>query len=144
MKHLHVFVWTLALTCLAMFPATVRADDDDLEGFDVTMEVLDDDADLDGMMAEMRGPESNESNDGTDGDDESDEADDGGVDDDLANELDDDGDGDDGFDGENEFEEEDDLEEDGDFEDDEHVEDDVVEDGMSDEEPGDESGDGID
>ena len=91
MKHLHVFVWTLALTCLAMFPATVRADDDD-----------------------------------------------------LANELDDDGDGDDGFDGESEFEEEDDLEEDGDFEDDEHVEDDVVEDGMSGEESGDESGDGID
>ncbi len=55
MKQINIFTASLALTCLAMFPAAALAGDlDDLE---VTMEVLDAESDLDGTIAEMRGPE---------------------------------------------------------------------------------------
>ncbi len=139
MKHLNVFFVTLALTCLALFPATVRADDD-LEDLDVTMVVLDDDTDLEDVIAEMRGPEVEDSNDGAghDGDHEGDESDDviedgGDVEDDVddrhwEDEPEHDGESDDRFASDHGFEEEDDLDEEGDFEHDEYVEDDVIED----------------
>ena len=76
--NLNVFLATLALTCLALFPAVVCADDV-LDDLDVTMVVLDDDTDLEGAIAEMRGPEVKESNDDADhdGDHENDRSDDG-------------------------------------------------------------------
>ena len=86
MKQINIFTASLALTCLAMFPAAALAGDlDDLE---VTMEVLDYESDLDGTIAEMRGPDNDdiEFNDRDDEDaEERDEREDGGyVDDDVS------------------------------------------------------------
>jgi hypothetical protein len=55
MKHLNVFIATLILTCFALLPTAVRADDlDDLE---VTLEVIDDLASVDDTISQMRGPD---------------------------------------------------------------------------------------
>ena len=80
MKQLNLFMAILALTCIAFFPATARADGglDDLE---VTMVVLDDASDLGDELAEMRGPDDEvDEHDGyngdeTDGDESDDHAD---------------------------------------------------------------------
>ena len=54
MKTFRLFVATIAMTFLALFPALGSAADiDDLE---VTMKVLDNVAELDGNVLEMRGP----------------------------------------------------------------------------------------
>ncbi len=55
MKHLNIFFATLALTVIALFPATVRADDE-LDDLDVTMEVLDNVGALGDEISEMDGP----------------------------------------------------------------------------------------
>ena len=55
MKPINLFVATLMLTCVAFFPGTARADD--LDDLDVTMEVIDDIADIGVAVTEMRGPE---------------------------------------------------------------------------------------
>ncbi|MCK5324472.1 MAG: hypothetical protein KAJ57_00615, partial [Woeseiaceae bacterium] len=59
MKHFNVFIAVLILTCFALAPAAVRADDE-LEDFDVMMQVLDDDVDIGDDVAAMRGPERDE------------------------------------------------------------------------------------
>ena len=136
MNHLNVFLATLALTCLALFPAVVRADDV-LDDLDVTMMVLDDDTDLEGTIAKMRGPEVEESNDDADhdGDHGGDQFDDGidnsgHVEDGLDGGHSEDrsghggGHSDDGFADDDDFEEDDDLTDEDDFEDDERADDD--------------------
>lgn len=124
MKQLNVFVATLVLTCFAFLPATARAANlDDLE---VTMEVMDNVADFDFAMAEMRGPEALESDGDMGGESDDDGEDDHGEDepdhDESVAGLDDEEsdhgeDGDAGFgDDEEELEEHiDDFEDDGDF-----------------------------
>ena len=56
MKHFNVFVATLVLTCFAMVPAVAKADDDELEDLDVTMQIVDDPEGIDDSGHEMRGP----------------------------------------------------------------------------------------
>ena len=53
MKHIRIFFASLVLTCFALSPAAALANDDEL---DVTMEVIDDLADIDGEVMRMRGP----------------------------------------------------------------------------------------
>ncbi len=55
MKHLTIFLATVVLTCLAFMPATARADD--LDDLAVTMEVLDDVAELEDAISRMDGPD---------------------------------------------------------------------------------------
>jgi hypothetical protein len=55
MKQFNVFVATLVLTCFAFLPTMAHADD--LDGLDVTMEVMDDISDIGDTISEMRGPE---------------------------------------------------------------------------------------
>jgi len=102
MKQFSIFIATLALTCVAMFPTASLAED--LDDLDVTMEVLDDTSDIDDAVAQMRGP--------GDGDD----SDDGGNDDDS-------GDGEDEFDGSDDFNDEDGFEDDDDFDNEDEFED---------------------
>ena len=54
MKHLKLILASMALTCFALFPAAASAAD--IDDLDVTMEVLDSIAGLDGQVMEMRGP----------------------------------------------------------------------------------------
>ena len=54
MKQFNIFLASLALSLFALFPAAAMADDDEL---DVTMEVLDSIADIDGQVIVMQGPE---------------------------------------------------------------------------------------
>ena len=70
MKQLNILATTLVLTCFALFPATVRADDS-LEGLDVTMVVGDDAGEIDASISRMRGPD----DDGVDDDDWEDDGD---------------------------------------------------------------------
>ena len=78
MKQLSIFIATLVLTCFAFVPAVARADD--MDDLDVTMDVFDDIASIDGDIAMMEGPD----------DDELDDAEDD-MDDDLDDDSDDDG-----------------------------------------------------
>ena len=55
MNALKTTMTSLALTCLALFPALATAND--LDELDVTMEVLDSVAELDGQVLVMPGPE---------------------------------------------------------------------------------------
>jgi len=55
MKQFNVFVATLVLTCFAFLPTTAHADD--LDGLDVTMEVMDDISEIGDTISEMQGPE---------------------------------------------------------------------------------------
>ncbi len=85
MKQLKIFLAGVALSCFALFPAAAMADIDEL---DVTMEVLDSIADIDGQVIVMQGPE----DDGLDGHDNDGDSDDdfGGedADDDFAHDED--------------------------------------------------------
>jgi len=88
MKQFRIFIASLALTCLAFFPAIALADDDDL---DVTMEVFDDLKGMDDDLVVMRGPDhedDDEEHDGeeADGDHESDEVEDHESDDEMDHE----------------------------------------------------------
>lgn len=56
MKQLKIFVISIALAIFSFSPTVVLADDE----LDVTMEVLDSVADIDGEMLEMRGPEADD------------------------------------------------------------------------------------
>ena len=56
MKPINLFIATLVLTCFAMFPAAVRADDE-MDDLDVTVDILDSTTDVDEAMSEMRGPD---------------------------------------------------------------------------------------
>ena len=68
MKNLRLFLASLALTCIGFFPAVATADD--MDELDVTMEVLDSVAGIDGNVLIMSGPEgmAEEGPDGEDGD----------------------------------------------------------------------------
>lgn len=140
MKH----TWTLfvSLTCLALSPAAALAADDELE---VTMEVIDDLASIDGQIVRMQGPEDGgrTSDEGVAGDGfdiEDDDAQDVDADrnvdesdflDDFGEELSDDFEHDDNGEGlaDLDFESNDDLEEGEDVDDDrfDEVEDDMDE-----------------
>lgn len=54
MKRINIFLTSVALSLFVLFPAAAHADDDEL---DVTMDVLDSIADLDGDVIVMEGPE---------------------------------------------------------------------------------------
>jgi hypothetical protein len=69
MKQLKQILASMALTCFALFPAAASAAD--IDDLDVTMEVLDSIAGLDGQVMEMRGPEADP--EGPDGDGEPEE-----------------------------------------------------------------------
>ncbi|MDH5620773.1 MAG: hypothetical protein OEY74_01720, partial [Gammaproteobacteria bacterium] len=56
MKQLNILIAVLALTLIAFFPVAARADED-LEGLDVTMIVVDDEGDLEDSINEMEGPD---------------------------------------------------------------------------------------
>lgn len=56
MKRLTIFAVSLISTCWLLLPATGRADQD----LEVTMEVIDDLAELDGIVSQMPGPGSND------------------------------------------------------------------------------------
>ena len=73
MKHVYIFLAIAALTLVAFFPTAVRADE--LDDLDVTMEVLDDVADFDDAISEMRGPDDDDvdEDDWADGEDEDEE-----------------------------------------------------------------------
>ena len=61
MREHHLIICVLALTIgLAIFPLTARADK--LEGLDITMQVLDDIADLDKTAAYLRVPDAADGN----------------------------------------------------------------------------------
>ena len=60
MKQLNILIASMVLTTTGMLPAVALADMDDL---DVTMEVLDDIADIDGQVLVMRGPDGGEESD---------------------------------------------------------------------------------
>ncbi len=113
MKQLRLFIASIALTCIATFPATSMANDD----LDVTMDVFDDLAEVDDAITEMRGPEGIDEfeDDGGDG---------AAEDDEFLNE-----DVDDSFESDDDFEEDDENElgNEGRFEDGEEVDDDVDE-----------------
>ncbi len=64
MKRFCIFPALLALTGIALSSVKTAADDD-MDGLDVTMEVLDDEAEFDELASEMRGP----NEDGLDKDD---------------------------------------------------------------------------
>jgi len=115
MKHFNVFIATLILAGLAFLPATARADDDDWDDLDVTMEVVKDLASVQDTIARMEGPgdvvadsgdDSDGVSDGDSNDDSDDDRNDGSIgdsaSDDETSELEDDD-----MDGEDEFEEED-------------------------------------
>ena len=68
MKPLKIFLASVALSAIALLPATAMADFDEL---DVTMEVLDSMADFDEQVIVMEGPEQ----DGLDGSDDEGESD---------------------------------------------------------------------
>ena len=71
MKQFKILAASIALTMFGLCPALVLADDE----LDVTMEVLDSVADIDGEVLEMRGPDGDDfadSNDGESDDGESD------------------------------------------------------------------------
>jgi hypothetical protein len=55
MKNLRLFLASLALTCCGLFPAVTLADD--MDELDVTMDVLDSVAGIDGNVLIMSGPE---------------------------------------------------------------------------------------
>ena len=55
MKNLRLFLASLALTCCGFFPAVAMADD--MDELDVTMDVLDSVAGVDGNVLIMSGPE---------------------------------------------------------------------------------------
>ena len=101
MNGFKIFIVATALSCLALFPAVARADDE-LDDLDVTMDVFDDEFEFDQSMTTMRGPEDFDDDDDwedDESDDESeDESEDGNDDDsdgDFEMESEDD---DDGFD----------------------------------------------
>lgn len=152
MKHVTVFFAITALTLVAFFPATARADDE-LEDLDVTMEVLDDLGDFDNRMSRMRGPdmagvgeddwedaEVEEFDDIVDEDDSAEDEDDDFGDDEMDDEMDDE------FEGEDDFEddfEDDDVEEHDDLDDGDDVDDDSFDDDDEDDlEEDDDEGDG--
>ena len=54
MKAQNVFITVLVLTCFAFLPLAAQAEED-LDDFDVTMEVLDDETGLDDDIADMAG-----------------------------------------------------------------------------------------
>ena len=56
MKHFNVFIATLILTGFAFLPATARADDDDWDDLDVTMEIVEDLGSVGDTIARMEGP----------------------------------------------------------------------------------------
>jgi hypothetical protein len=149
MKNLRLFLASLALTCCGFFPAAAMADD--MDELDVTMEVLDDVAGIDGNVMIMRGPESGaaEGPDGEDSDHEGGfedemhagedghqgESDEGINDDDLRaeEEREHEEESDDGFEADSDFLGEDDDEDElvhneGDFDDGESIDDDEIED----------------
>ena len=86
MKQFNVFLATLALTCFSLMPAAANADD--LDDLDVTMEVVDDAADITDLVSEMRGPDRDGAREGDDvDDDESDDDREDGSDDDREDGL---------------------------------------------------------
>lgn len=111
MKELRLLIASMTLTCFALFPAVSHADDD----LDVTMDVFDDLSKIDGMVADMQGPEMPDADD-DDGDHGSD---DGGE-----------HHGDDGFEDDDNFDNDDALDHDeDDFDEGEDIEDDIDDDG---------------
>ena len=78
MKNLRLFTASIALTCFSLFPAFAAADE--LDELDVTFEVLDSVADLDGQVLEMRGPDAETDEEESDEDSDSD----GGVEEDRG------------------------------------------------------------
>ncbi len=84
MKDLKLLMASMALTCLAMFPVASLADDD---GLDVTMEVLDDLGQVDGVVLALPARDGEDGGDDGDGMEE-DMGDDATGDDDVASDDD--------------------------------------------------------
>jgi len=131
MRELKLFSASVALTCIALFPAISSASDE----LDVTMDIIEDLADIDDEVSTMRGPGdhdealSNNEHDGDDFDEASDEEDEHRFDDiDRGDDFENDED----FD----FEDEHSLAEEDSFEHDEgeDVDDDDIDDEMDDDE----------
>ena len=68
MKAFKLLMASMVLTCFALFPVVSLADDD----LDVTMEILDNLAQIEGVVLQMRGPDDNDKG-GDRGDDEGDD-----------------------------------------------------------------------
>ena len=113
MKELKLLIAGMVLTCIALFPVASLADDD----LDVTMEILDNLAQIEGVVLQMPGPDDDDkSGGGGEGDDYED---DGAGDDDHENGFEHDGE-EDGDDHEDSFEHDDEGKTDDDLQPDEN------------------------
>ena len=117
MKDLKLLIANMVLTCFALFPVASLADDD----LDVTMEVLDNLAQIEGVVLELRGPE---------GDDEGDDDSESGEGEDDFGDGSDDGE-EDGFEHDGSTNVENDLEGEDEFDEGDHVDTDEFDDGVT-------------
>lgn len=83
MKEFKLILASMAVTCFTMFPAAAAANDE----LEVTMEIFEDIADVDGDVVEMRGPESDETSGDDIGDELRAEGDEGIPDEEQSDEL---------------------------------------------------------
>ena len=111
MKELKLMIASMVLTCFASFPVASLADDD----LDVTMEILDNLAQIEGVVLQMTDPDDNDKGADGGGDEGDDYEDDGAGDDDHEDRFEHDGE-EDGDDHEDGFEHDDEGETDADLE----------------------------